>query len=100
MKEENKQQDLLNEGKNNLDLGFKVFQLDKSNFKIWDERISKDKDSSEQIKMHLEELIDKKSTDEDLLYEILIKTGYPLTTKIKTLNREGKIIYSIETMPL
>ena len=96
MKEENKQQDLLNEGKNNLDLGFRVFKLDKSNFKIWDERISKDKDSSEQIKMHLEELIDKKSNDEDLLYEILIKTGYPLTTKIKTLNREGKIIYSIE----
>ena len=100
MKEENKQQDLLNEDKNDLDLGFKVFKLDKSNFKIWDERISKDKDSSEQIKMHLEELIDKKSTDEDLLYEILIKTGYPLTTKIKTLNREGKIIYSIENNAL
>ena len=100
MKEENKQQDLLNEGKNNLDLGFKVFKLDKSNFKIWDERISKDKDSSEQIKMHLEDMIDKESTDEDLLYEILIKTGYPLTTKIKALNRDGKIIYSIENNAL
>ncbi len=100
IKEENEQQSLLDQKKNNLDLGFKVFKLSKSNFKIWDEQISKDKDSSKQIKMHLEELIDKKSTNEDLLYEILIKTGYPLTTKIKILRLSGKTVYSIENNAL
>ncbi len=83
---------------NNWDLGFKVFKLDKSNFKIWNEQISKD--SSGQIKMQLEELIDKKSTTEDLLYEILIKTGYLLTTKIKILKMSGKTVYSIENNAL
>ena len=89
-----------NNKNSNMDLGFKVFKLEKSNFKIWDEQISTDKDSSKQIKMHLEELIDKKSTDEDLLYEILIKTGYPLTTKIKILKLTGKTVYSIENNAL
>ena len=100
IKKESEQQSLLNQNKSHLDLGFKVFKLDKSNFKIWDEQISKDKDSSKQIEMHLEELIDKKSTDEDLLYEILIKTGYPLTTKIKILKLTDKIVYSIENNAL
>ncbi len=100
IKEGNQQKNLLDQNKNNMDLGFKVFKLEKSNFKIWDERVSKDKDNSEQIKMHLEELIDKKSNDEDLLYEILIKTGYPLTTKIELLKPIGKTIYSIENNAL
>ena len=100
IKKESEQQSLLDQNKNHLDLGFKVFKLDKSNFKIWDEQISKDKDSSKQIKMHLEEFIDKKSRDEDLLYEILIKTGYPLTTKIKILKLTDKTIYSIENNAL
>ncbi len=100
IKEENKQQSLFNQGKNNLDLGFKVFKLDKSNFKIWNERVPKNKDSSRQIKMYLEELIDKKSTDEDLLYEILIKTGYTLTTLIKILKISDKTVYSIDSNAL
>ena len=100
IKKENEQKSLLDQNKNNLDLGFKVFKLDNSNFKIWDEQVSKDKDSSKQIKMHLDELIDKKSTDEDLLYEILIKTGYPLTTKIKILTLSNKIVYSVENNAL
>lgn len=96
IKEENKQQSLLDQNKNNLDLGFRVFKLDKSNFKIWDEEISKDKTASEQIEMHLEDFVNPKSSDEDLLYEILIKTGYPLTTEIKILKILDKTIYSIE----
>ena len=100
IKEENKQQSLLDQNKNNLDFGFKVFKLDKSNFKIWDEEISKDKTVSEQIEMHLEGFVNPKSSDEDLLYEILIKTGYPLTTQIKKIKLSDKKIYSIENNAL
>ena len=43
IKEESNQQNLLDQSKNDLDLGFKVFKLDKSNFKVWDEETAKDK---------------------------------------------------------
>ena len=99
IKEENKQQSLLDHNINNLDLGFKVFKLDKSNFKVWKEEIG-DQNPSTQIKMHLDEFIDQKSSKEDLLYEILLKTGYPLTTEVKPLKLNDKKIYSIDNNAL
>ncbi|MDE0518550.1 MAG: site-specific DNA-methyltransferase, partial [Bdellovibrionales bacterium] len=100
IKEENKQQSLLDQNKNNLDLGFKVFKLDKSNFKIWKEEVSKDKTASEQVEMHLEDSINPNSSEEDLLYEILIKTGYELTTLVKSLKLADKKVYSVENNAL
>ena len=79
-----------------LDLGFRVFKLDRSNFRMWDEQISKDKKSEKQMTFHLNNLIDKKSSKEDLLYEILINTGFELTTEVLKLNLAGKTVYSVE----
>ena len=91
------------------DLGFRVFKLDKSNFRRYDEKSHKEKRQAslkpdglagafneEQMSFHLDRFIDKKSSEEDLLYEILIKTGFQLTTKISPLNLAGKKVYSIE----
>jgi len=80
-----------------LDLGFKVFKLNKSNFKIWDgENIPKDKNSLEkQLEFHINH-IDPKSTQEDILLEILLKAGFELTTKIEKIKLAGKTVYSIE----
>ena len=91
-----------NGGKNTsgMDWGFRVFKLDKSNFRIWDEQASKDQNPSEQIAMNIEEFIDPKSSEEDLLYEILIKTGFQLTTPIKVLSLSGKKVYSVENHAL
>ena len=100
IKEDNKQQSLLDQNKNNLDLGFKVFKLDKSNFKVWNEEISKDKQAEKQVEMHLEDSINPNSSEEDLLYEILIKTGYELTTPVKSLKLAGKKVYSVENNAL
>ena len=90
IKEENQQQSFKSQD-NDIDLGFKVFKLQKSHFKTWEKDSNKDQDSSDQIKMHLDGFIDPKASDEDLLYEILLKTGYPLTTQIQTLklNQRG-----------
>ena len=99
IKEGNTQQSLLDQNKNNLDLGFKVFKLNNSNFKVWKEETD-DQKPSEQIKMHLDEFIDQKSSKEDLLYEILLKTGYPLTTKITPIKLTDKIAYSIDNNAL
>jgi adenine-specific DNA-methyltransferase len=80
-----------------LDLGFKVFKLDKSNFKIWDaEKVSADKQALEkQLELHIDH-IDPKATQEEILFEILLKTGFELTTKIEKIELAGKIVYSIE----
>jgi adenine-specific DNA-methyltransferase len=80
-----------------MDLGFKVFKLDKSNFKIWDtEQISPDKASIEkQLELHIDH-INYKASQEDILFEILLKAGYKLTTKIEKKELAGKTVYSIE----
>jgi len=80
-----------------MDLGFKVFKLDKSNFKIWDaEQSSLDKKSLEkQLELHIDH-IDYKASQDDILYEILLKAGFELTTKIEKIKLAGKAVYSIE----
>ena len=77
-----------------IDLGFKVFKLDKSNFNIWDGTVNKDGDVSGQIEMFINH-IDPDASDEDILYELLIKAGFELTTNIEELELAGKKVYSI-----
>ena len=80
-----------------LDLGFKVFKLDKSNFKIWDAgEVPLDKQSIEkQLELHIDH-IDPKASQQDILFEILLKAGFELGTKIKKIELASKTVYSIE----
>jgi len=79
----------------NLDLGFKVFKLQTSNFKIWNSQVEKEKDAIEkQLEMHVVH-IDKERTQEDILYELLLKSGFPLTTKIEKITLVDKEVFSI-----
>ena len=82
---------------NNLDIGFKVFKLDKSNFNVWDgDNIQKDKESiQKQLEMHIDH-INPSATEDDILYEIILKAGFKLTTKIENLKITGKTVYSID----
>ncbi len=64
------------------DLGFKVFKLQNSNFKIWRTKIENKEQLIEQLQQHLEPL-DKNAKTEDVLYELLLKSGVPLTAKIE-----------------
>jgi len=78
------------------DRGFKVFKLDKSNFRQWQ---SLDPSTSpeqiiEQLELHKDH-IGQKSTQEDLLYEILLKAGFTPTEKIETKTIAGKTVYSV-----
>jgi adenine-specific DNA-methyltransferase len=79
-----------------LDLGFKVFKLAPSNFKVWDASMDK---TPKAIQTEIEafvEHIDPLATEEDVLYELLLKAGYPLITSIEKLSMEGKTVYSID----
>ncbi|MDF0728903.1 site-specific DNA-methyltransferase [Cytobacillus sp. S13-E01] len=77
--------------KSDLDIGFKVFKLDSSNIRPWDPDFENlEKGLFEQL-----ENIKKDRTNEDLLFEVLIKIGIPLTTHIEELNYNGKAIYNV-----
>ncbi len=80
-------------GETKRDLGFKVFKLDKSNFKIWDGAVDT-KPIHEQLEFAIDH-IDPNSKEEDILYEILLKSGFELTTPIEELTLEGKKVYSV-----
>jgi adenine-specific DNA-methyltransferase len=80
----------------NQDLGFKVFKLDKSNFRQWqplDSSTPPEKVEEELFK-HINH-IDAKASPEDLLYEILLKAGFTPTEKIEIKTIAGKKVFSV-----
>lgn len=84
------------------EIGFKVFKLDQSNFKIWDGVVKQTTDGKiieKQLELQIEH-INPKSAEEDILYELLLKSGFPLTTKVEIFELAGKKVYSIESSAL
>ncbi len=80
-------------GDSKQDIGFKVFKLNKSNFKIWDGDVE-EKPIHEQLEFAIDH-IDPNSKEDDILYEILLKSGFELTTPIEEITLEGKRVYSV-----
>ncbi|WP_323668663.1 site-specific DNA-methyltransferase [Aliarcobacter butzleri] len=78
-------------GKDDLDIGFKVLKLDSSNIKSWDSDFENLQDNL----LEAVENIKSDRTENDLVYEILLKYGLDLTLPIEELNINGKKIYSI-----
>lgn len=80
-----------------LDVGFKVFKLDTSNMKLWDDTPIEDGDVItlfDRIDGHIDGLKPDRG-NEDLLYEVLLKMGYPLTADIAALDVDGLTVSSI-----
>lgn len=91
----NKSGSLLGDDEIISNIGFKVFKLDKSNFKIWDaENLSDPEALQEQLKLHIDH-VDSNSSQEDILYELLLKSGFELTTKVEKIELAGKTVFSI-----
>ena len=78
------------------DNGFRVFKLDRSNFRLWDgSQPGEDLDKiAMQLELH-EQHIDLNASQEDILYELLLKTGFPLTIKVEKVVMAGKELFSI-----
>jgi adenine-specific DNA-methyltransferase len=76
--------------------GFRVLKLATSNFKVWNTSTeSTTPDALEQqLELHIEH-IRKGRYWEDLLYEILLKSGFPLTTPVETFGIEGNAVHSV-----
>jgi len=79
-----------------INFGFKVFKLMQSNFKVWEGSVEPNKDVvGKQLEMHVDH-INSKSSQDDILFELLLKAGFELTTKIEKISMGDKMVYSIE----
>lgn len=93
--EENNQMTL--EDKEQLDIGFKVFKLDSSNLKTWDNTPV----TAEQMDLLYERMnnmihrVKSDRSDLDMVCEIMLKLGVPLTYSVTAVEINGKTAYSI-----
>jgi adenine-specific DNA-methyltransferase len=73
------------------DIGFRVFKLDSSNIQAWDP----DRDNlAATLEEHVEHLKTDRS-ENDILFELLLKLGLDLTVPIEQKTIAGKIVHSI-----
>lgn len=80
-----------------IDIGFRVFKLDTSNLKTWD--------STPVAEEELQILFDRMNgmihrvksdrTDMDMIYEIMLKLGVPLTYSVGKIDVNGKTAYTV-----
>jgi adenine-specific DNA-methyltransferase len=77
------------------DRGFKVFKLKSSNFKAWSaEQPKDDEELAKQLTLHTDHLVEGR-TQEDVLFELLIKSGFPLDTKVEKISLVGKDVFVV-----
>ena len=93
---DDKQQEELekyNQNINDLDVGFKVFKLDSSNLRKWNNEPTDDIDEvAKRLQLSLEYL-EPNRADLDLVYEIMLKHGIDLTKPVEqTSNGKGYIV--------
>jgi adenine-specific DNA-methyltransferase len=77
------------------DRGFRVFKLAESNFAPWNADVPHTAPALErQLELHVSHVRDGR-TDQDILYEVLLKSGYPLATPVETVVLAGKTVHSV-----
>jgi len=86
---------LFSEGQAPQDLGFKVFKLQKSSFNIWDAGVEKTPEAIQQQLFSHVDHISPEAEQEAILYELLLKSGFEVSTVIEQLTIEGKKVFSI-----
>ena len=76
--------------------GFRVFKLAQSNFKVWEAHTDEGVQGVErQMELAVNHILPNR-TAEDLFYEILMKSEYPLTAKVETFDAAGIAAFSVE----
>jgi adenine-specific DNA-methyltransferase len=74
--------------------GFQAFRLAPSNFKAWRGDVTGE-DILKQLEMHIHS--EKENSEaEKMLYELLLKAGYPLTAKVESADIDGQAVYTVE----
>jgi len=107
-KEKSEKPDMFNDSK--LDLGFKVFKLSSSNFKIWRSNEITEENLETQLNAFTNS-VREGSEKENMLYELILKAGYLLTDKVALRQahgdkgkyysvNDGELIIALEEMSL
>ena len=80
-----------------LDTGFRVFKLDTSNLKLWDGTPVDEEDYQIMLDRMNDSInsIKEDRTDMDVVYEIMLKMGVPLTYPVLPLELDGVKAYSV-----
>lgn len=74
-----------------IDLGFKLFKLTDSNFKQWQQIQGKDaKALEEQMKLFIDP-VSENATTENMVYELLLKSGKDINSKIEHIENYYKV---------
>jgi adenine-specific DNA-methyltransferase len=74
-----------------IDFGFRVFKLDTSNIRTWDPNRDNIAETLDQAAEHLK----TDRTEQDILFELLLKLGLDLTVPIESKTITGKTVHSI-----
>lgn len=77
-----------------VDSGFKAFSLSSSNFKVWQSNSENIENLGKTLQLFVDHIAEHRNA-EDILYELLLKVGYPLTAPVEKLTLASKEIYSI-----
>lgn len=72
-----------------VDFGFKVFKLADSNFTKWRPNSDTDRDSLQQHLLDIRESSNDAASEEDLLFEVLLKQGISLTSPLNHIDIDG-----------
>lgn len=77
-----------------VDLGFRAFSLTQSSFSQWDVATNTDeKDLISEIEQHTSNA--SEVSDDDILFELLLKDGFELTTNVTEESVGGSKVYSV-----
>ena len=80
-----------------LDVGFRVFKLDTSNLKTWDATPIED-EQLDLLYRRMNSMIHRvkpERTDLDMIYEIMLKLGVPLTYSVTPFTVNNKTVYGV-----
>src|SRR5690606_19964579 len=78
-----------------LDIGFRAFKLDSSNIRAWDTSVDQFEDQLDLFLENNGDSIKSDRTEEDVLFEILLKYGLELTLPIQEKQVNNCTIYNI-----
>ena len=85
------------EGNPPLDVGFRVFKLDTSNLKTW-EGTPIENEQLDLLYQRMNSMIHRvkpERTDLDMIYEIMLKLGVPLTYSVTPFSINNKTVYGV-----
>lgn len=75
----------------NLDIGFKAFKLDSSNIHAWD---GNPENLEQQLDLYAQNIKEDR-TENDILFEVLLKYGLDLTVPIEEKSIAGSTVYNV-----